>query len=276
MRLIEKEKVTYFVGVPLMSYEIATHPDPRQVRSVQLRFLRRRRRAAPGRSCHADPRESLPHAFPLLGYGLTETNGVGCGNFNENYLAKPGSDRPGQRPLVELGFLGRWRSRWRRGEDRRDRDPIDLQLPGLLEQPRGDRGCDHSRRLVPHWRSWLCRRGRLPVHRRPQEGHHHPRRREHQPASRLSRRSTPIPMLPKPACSAAGRKVRRSAGRGLPCQGRTQRERGGPARVPEAPYRAIQGARAASGKSRKVCRAWAPRRSTSGRCARAFAALGSG
>jgi len=27
MRLIEKEKVSYFVGVPLMSFEIATHPD---------------------------------------------------------------------------------------------------------------------------------------------------------------------------------------------------------------------------------------------------------
>ena len=27
MRLIEREKVTYFVGVPLMSYEIATHPN---------------------------------------------------------------------------------------------------------------------------------------------------------------------------------------------------------------------------------------------------------
>ena len=27
MKLIEREKVTYFVGVPLMSFEIATHPD---------------------------------------------------------------------------------------------------------------------------------------------------------------------------------------------------------------------------------------------------------
>src|SRR3546814_13318635 len=27
MRLMEKEKVSYFVGVPLMSYEMATNPD---------------------------------------------------------------------------------------------------------------------------------------------------------------------------------------------------------------------------------------------------------
>src|SRR3546814_19378570 len=36
---------------------------------------------------------------PLLGYGLTETNAVGCGIINENYLEKPMS-------------TGRRRSRW--------------------------------------------------------------------------------------------------------------------------------------------------------------------
>src|SRR3546814_14356669 len=30
MRLIEAEAITYFVGVPLMSYEILTHPDRAQ------------------------------------------------------------------------------------------------------------------------------------------------------------------------------------------------------------------------------------------------------
>ncbi|MGZ2947860.1 AMP-binding protein, partial [Pseudomonas aeruginosa] len=44
-------------------------------------------------------------AFPILGYGLTETNGVGCGNFNENYLAKPGSTGAASRPLVDLAIL---------------------------------------------------------------------------------------------------------------------------------------------------------------------------
>ena len=34
MRLIEAEKVTYFVGVPLMSFEILTHPDRAQLRPV--------------------------------------------------------------------------------------------------------------------------------------------------------------------------------------------------------------------------------------------------
>lgn len=104
MRLIEAEKVTYFVGVPLMSFEIATHPDRAKYDlSSCVSF------AAGGAPRPVDHvtriREALPHAFPLLGYGLTETNGVGCGNFNENYLAKPGSTGTASRPLVELGIL---------------------------------------------------------------------------------------------------------------------------------------------------------------------------
>ncbi|MDE2411471.1 MAG: acyl--CoA ligase [Sphingomonadales bacterium] len=104
MRLIEQEKVTYFVGVPLMSFEIATHPNrDKYDLSSCVSF------AAGGAPRPVDHvtriREALPHAFPLLGYGLTETNGVGCGNFNENYLAKPGSTGTASKPLVEVGIL---------------------------------------------------------------------------------------------------------------------------------------------------------------------------
>ncbi|MFM5922849.1 MAG: class I adenylate-forming enzyme family protein, partial [Novosphingobium sp.] len=104
MRLIEKEKVTYFVGVPLMSFEIATHPNRDQYDlSSCVSFAAG---GAPRTVDHVTRiREALPHAFPLLGYGLTETNGVGCGNFNENYLAKPGSTGTASKPLVELGIL---------------------------------------------------------------------------------------------------------------------------------------------------------------------------
>ena len=104
MRLIAAEKVTYFVGVPLMSLEIANHPDRAAYDlSSCVHF------AAGGAPRPVDHvgviREALPHAFPLLGYGLTETNAVGCGNFNENYLAKPGSTGPASRPLVEIAIL---------------------------------------------------------------------------------------------------------------------------------------------------------------------------
>jgi acyl-CoA synthetase (AMP-forming)/AMP-acid ligase II len=42
---------------------------------------------------------------PLLGYGLTETNAVGCGIINENYLEKPTSTGPASKPLVDLAIL---------------------------------------------------------------------------------------------------------------------------------------------------------------------------
>jgi acyl-CoA synthetase (AMP-forming)/AMP-acid ligase II len=104
MRLIEREKVTYFVGVPLMSYEIATHPDKDKYDlSSCVTFAGG---GAPRPVEHvARIREALPGAFPILGYGLTETNGVGAGNFNENYMAKPGSTGRSSPPLVELGIL---------------------------------------------------------------------------------------------------------------------------------------------------------------------------
>ena len=104
MRLIEAEKVTYFVGVPLMSFEIATHPDREKYDLSSCTAF-----AAGGAPRPIDHvkriKEALPHAFPLLGYGLTETNAVGCGNLNENYLAKPGSTGTASKPLVEIGIL---------------------------------------------------------------------------------------------------------------------------------------------------------------------------
>jgi acyl-CoA synthetase (AMP-forming)/AMP-acid ligase II len=50
-------------------------------------------------------RDALPQGFPIIGYGLTETNGVGCGNFNENYLAKPTSTGRASPPLVDLAIM---------------------------------------------------------------------------------------------------------------------------------------------------------------------------
>ncbi|WP_404366376.1 class I adenylate-forming enzyme family protein [Sphingomonas sp. MMS24-J45] len=104
MRLIQAEQVSYFVGVPLMSFEILTHPKrgeydlstvtdfaaggaPRPVEHV--------RRIA----------EEMGGPKPLLGYGLTETNGIGCGNFRDNYLDKPNSTGRASLPLVGLAIL---------------------------------------------------------------------------------------------------------------------------------------------------------------------------
>ncbi|MFA6218685.1 MAG: class I adenylate-forming enzyme family protein [Erythrobacter sp.] len=104
LRLLDTEKITYFVGVPLMSYELATHPDRERYDLSQCKSFAAG--GAPRPPDHVTKiREAFPNGFPLLGYGLTETNGVGCGNLNENYLAKPGSTGMASKPLVDLAIL---------------------------------------------------------------------------------------------------------------------------------------------------------------------------
>jgi acyl-CoA synthetase (AMP-forming)/AMP-acid ligase II len=104
MRLMEREKVTYFVGVPLMSYEILTHPNRHKYDLSTVKDFAAG--GAPRPVEHVKRiEEEMGGAKPLIGYGLTETNGVGCGNFRENYLAKPNSTGRASRPLVDLAIL---------------------------------------------------------------------------------------------------------------------------------------------------------------------------
>ena len=105
LRLLAEEKITYFVGVPLMSYELATHPDRGSYDLSECKSFAAG--GAPRPPEHVTKiKEAFPEGNPLLGYGLTETNAVGCGNLNENYLAKPGSTGMASRPLVEVAILG--------------------------------------------------------------------------------------------------------------------------------------------------------------------------
>ena len=104
MRIIEKERISYFVGVPLMSIELATHPNRHKYDLTSCTAF-----AAGGAPRPVDHvkkiRKEMSWGYPLLGYGLTETNGVGCGNFTENYLLKPTSTGPATKPLVEIAML---------------------------------------------------------------------------------------------------------------------------------------------------------------------------
>jgi long-chain acyl-CoA synthetase len=104
LRLIEKEKVTYFVGVPTMSLELMNHPDRDRYDLSSLTDIAAG--GAPRPVAHVERlKESFETAQPALGYGLTETNAVGCGNFWGNYIAKPASTGRAS-PFVELAILG--------------------------------------------------------------------------------------------------------------------------------------------------------------------------
>ena len=105
LRLIAAETITYFVGVPTMSLELMQHPDREKYDLSSLTDIAAGGAARPA-SHVARLKESFRSAQPALGYGLTETNAVGCGNFWSNYADKPTSTGRAQRPIVEIAILG--------------------------------------------------------------------------------------------------------------------------------------------------------------------------
>ena len=108
MRLIAQEAISYFVGVPLMSYEILNHPRRHDYDLSSVTDF-----AAGGAPRPAEHVKRIKEELgaggkggaPLIGYGLTETNGIGTGNWRDNYLAKPTSAGLPSRPLVDLAIL---------------------------------------------------------------------------------------------------------------------------------------------------------------------------
>ena len=132
---------------------------------------------------------------------------------------RTGSARPGSigTPIegVEMRVVDDDRRRGPAGRGRRDRDPRPQRHEGLLAAPGGDRRGHLGRRLVPHRRHRPRRRGRLLLHRRPQEGPDHPRRLQRLPAGDRGG-----------AVRAPGRRRGRRDRRAAPDAGRGGRRRG--------------------------------------------------
>ncbi|HEY0116310.1 MAG TPA: class I adenylate-forming enzyme family protein, partial [Allosphingosinicella sp.] len=104
LRLIEQEKITYFVGVPTMSLELMQHPDRDKYDLSTLSDIAAGGAARPAH--HVDRlKQTFRTAQPAIGYGLTETNAVGCGNVWSNYADKPDSTGRATAPIVELAIL---------------------------------------------------------------------------------------------------------------------------------------------------------------------------
>ena len=103
MQLIEAEKVTNFTGVPLMSWEIMNHPDRDKYDLSTVQTFAAG--GAPRPPEHVRRLNDEMPAPPALGYGLTETNAVGCGSFSINYLEKPNSTGRAYKPLVDIAIL---------------------------------------------------------------------------------------------------------------------------------------------------------------------------
>jgi long-chain acyl-CoA synthetase len=90
LELIEREKVTNFIGVPTQSWDLLEHPDFEKYDTSSLTSVG-------GGGAPAPPQlvgrvgSSFKTAKPNIGYGMTETNAYGPGNSGVDYETHPTS-----------------------------------------------------------------------------------------------------------------------------------------------------------------------------------------
>ena len=93
LRLLADEQITYFVGVPLMSYEIAVHPDREKYDLSQCKTFAGGGAARPIEHVKKI-KDAFKDGFPALGYGLTETSPVVVAStsktpYKEGFIGQP-------------------------------------------------------------------------------------------------------------------------------------------------------------------------------------------
>lgn len=134
LETIESERVTHFNGVPTMSMELMNHPRRGDYDVSSLVEIASGGAARPAEHVKA-LFEQFPGAYPSAGYGLTETNAVGCIIGQEDYADRPRSVGQPTPPLVEVRIINESGDELPRGES----GEICLRSPalaaGYLNQP---------------------------------------------------------------------------------------------------------------------------------------------
>jgi long-chain acyl-CoA synthetase len=100
LELIERERVTQFVGVPTMSWDLLESPDFARRDTSSLLFVGGGGAPAPPELVKRIDR-GFKKGRPTIGYGMTETNAYGPQNGGDDYLRKP-SSAGRVVPVVEL------------------------------------------------------------------------------------------------------------------------------------------------------------------------------
>jgi acyl-CoA synthetase (AMP-forming)/AMP-acid ligase II len=90
LRLIERERITIFTGVPTMTMALLECPDFSTTDTSSLFSL-----GAGGTACPPHLTDliysKLPHAYPGTGYGMTETNATCASGTGDAFRLRPGS-----------------------------------------------------------------------------------------------------------------------------------------------------------------------------------------
>ena len=104
LRLVERERVTTFTGVPTMAREVLRHPDWTRTDTSSLHSM-----GGGGAALQPDLVTridgQLEHGRPNTGYGLTETTGIATAISSEFYVARPSSVGPVV-PCMEAKVVG--------------------------------------------------------------------------------------------------------------------------------------------------------------------------
>ncbi len=90
LELIERHRVTAFVGVPTQSWDLMESPSFAKYDTSSLVTVGGGGAPAPAKLV-ARVGSSFKNGGPTLGYGMTETNAYGPGNYGEDYLTHPSS-----------------------------------------------------------------------------------------------------------------------------------------------------------------------------------------
>lgn len=90
LELIEREKITQFVGVPTQSWDLLECPDFESRDTSSLASVGGGGAPAPPELVRRVDK-SFSGGRPSIGYGMTETNAYGPGNAGDDYLRKPTS-----------------------------------------------------------------------------------------------------------------------------------------------------------------------------------------
>jgi len=90
LELIERERVTTFVGVPTQSHDLLESPKFAATDTSSLQSVGGGGAAAPT-ALVKRIESSFTRGRPNIGYGMTETNAFGPGNTGDDYVRKPAS-----------------------------------------------------------------------------------------------------------------------------------------------------------------------------------------
>jgi long-chain acyl-CoA synthetase len=101
LQLIERHQVTAFVGVPTQSWDLLENPNFSKYDTSSLTSVGGGGAPAPPKLV-ARVESSFAKGRPNIGYGMTETNAYGAGNYGDDYVSHPTST--GRTPTIIMDF----------------------------------------------------------------------------------------------------------------------------------------------------------------------------